>query len=64
MKTIVTLNRIFISGFKNLFKINIIFSKIIALLGNSGIGKTNLIQAISFIFAFIKASKEERSLML
>ena len=43
MKTIVTLNRIFISGFKNLFKINIIFSKIIALLGNSGIGKTNLI---------------------
>lgn len=64
MKTIVSLNRIFISGFKNLFKINIIFGKIIALLGNSGIGKTNLIQAISFIFAFIKATKEERNLML
>ena len=64
MKAKTSLNRIFISGFKNLFNINIILDKIIGIFGHSGVGKTNLFKAISFIFTFIKASSFERNLML
>ena len=53
-----------IDGFKNLSNVKIVFDNITALVALNNFGKSNVLSAIDFGIAFIKANVEDKLLMM
>ena len=55
---------VLIDGFKNLSNVKISFDKITALVALNNFGKSNVLAAIDFGLAFMKASIEDKAVMM
>lgn len=58
------INRLFVSGYKNLFNCEVRPTGLHAITGPNGSGKTNLLEAVQIVAFFLQASEKDRERLL